>query len=717
MQFFCKVLSVITLIGISSQSPAQAAIITFSASNTVTWQVVTPDSIYIQNVTLGLDTTLRGVTSFDLNSLTFVPQPAEALPNSFAMSNNYPNGFTDKTDFSVRIIENDDLVLQVFNILGRQIAQAKMSLAAGEHAFTFSGGSLANGVYFVRASTLKETTAIKILKTGEQSAAPVEILYRGQGGGLALPTLPKAAAVSGDIFHFTLYADGYIPLRLESQQPVGGENYHFDLMPLPPPEDFTSNWRGFNLLGKFSVEWNNEGYTEEDFQMIVDFGFNFVRLPIDYRTYIEDDDWLSFDENALADIDDAVFWGQQYDIHVSINLHRAPGYCVNPPSSELPPGQDVSLWENETAQQVFAEHWRMFAERYKNVPREALSFNLINEPANVDGDTYVKAVLPAIQAIREISPNRIIISDAVDWGNARVDEILDYGVVMSPHFYQPMQITHYQASWVNGADQWPEPTWPPVLMPNYLYGSYKSPWNGPMIIHGDFKQGQTVVLHVQQVSTSADLRIRLDGKQIMQKNFQPGPGEGEWKEVIYKPEWDIYQNIYDRDYSVQLPNDGEELRIQILTGDWLTFSELRIEMPDGLDSSNLVFRPGLSDWGIPQAEYHIDENGALLVLNPPEGFEDKFIMNGFLQQWIDLKWEEVPVHVGEWGVYNKTPHDVTLAFMENRLKAMKAAGLGWALWNFRGSFGILDSGRSDVEYEDYRGHKLDRKMLQLLQAY
>jgi hypothetical protein len=39
------------------------------------------------------------------------------------------------------------------------------------------------------------------------------------------------------------------------------------------------------------------------------------------------------------------------------------------------------------------------------------------------------------------------------------------------------------------------------------------------------------------------------------------------------------------------------------------------------------------------------------------------------------------------------------------------------MWNFRGSFGILDSGRQDVQYEEFRGHKLDRKLLELLLRY
>jgi endoglucanase len=55
--------------------------------------------------------------------------------------------------------------------------------------------------------------------------------------------------------------------------------------------------------------------------------------------------------------------------------------------------------------------------------------------------------------------------------------------------------------------------------------------------------------------------------------------------------------------------------------------------------------------------------------------------------------------------------------MKDNLEIFKENGWGWSLWNFRGSFGILDSGRKDVEYESYKGHKLDRKMLSLLQNY
>ena len=51
------------------------------------------------------------------------------------------------------------------------------------------------------------------------------------------------------------------------------------------------------------------------------------------------------------------------------------------------------------------------------------------------------------------------------------------------------------------------------------------------------------------------------------------------------------------------------------------------------------------------------------------------------------------------------------------LEQWQLARFGWALWNFRGSFGLLDSGRTDVRYEDWHGHKLDREMLTLRQRY
>jgi len=89
----------------------------------------------------------------------------------------------------------------------------------------------------------------------------------------------------------------------------------------------------------------------------------------------------------------------------------------------------------------------------------------------------------------------------------------------------------------------------------------------------------------------------------------------------------------------------------------------------------------------------------------------------FVEPWKQLEALGVGVMVGEWGVYRETPHDVTLRFQEDCLRNWKEAGWGWALWNFTGDFGPLDSKRSDVKYEEWQGHLLDREMLELLRKY
>lgn len=107
---------------------------------------------------------------------------------------------------------------------------------------------------------------------------------------------------------------------------------------------------------------------------------------MDYRAWTDRDDWTKFNEPPLKEIDQAVEWGGKYGIHVLINFHRTPGYTVaSPPEAK-------SLWTDAEAQRVCALHWAMFARRYKGVPNERLSFNLFNEPANIEPAVYWDAL-------------------------------------------------------------------------------------------------------------------------------------------------------------------------------------------------------------------------------------------------------------------------------------------------------------------------------------
>ncbi|TVS10744.1 MAG: glycoside hydrolase, partial [Planctomycetaceae bacterium] len=470
-------------------------------------------------------------------------------------------------------------------------------------------------------------------------------------------------------------------------------------------------WRGFHLLEKFNRPRNTGGFRESDFQIIHQLGFNFVRLPMDYRTWIVDDDWTQFDEQSLREIDQAVAWGEQYDIHVMLNFHRAPGYTV------ARPGERLSLWTDAEAQRVCAMHWAMFAKRYRGIPNERLSFNLLNEPAGVEPEVYLRAIEPIVAAIRAEDPERLIVSDGLQWGQQPVLELADWRVAQATRGYTPMDISHYQASWVSGADRYPTPTWPRVQAYGTLYAPNKagmSPGSiAPLILHGPFPQQTTLRIHVMTVSNRADLVARADDRMIWEKSFVCGPGTGEWEKAEYREQWGVYQNVFNRSYEMTIPADSQRVELAMLAGDWLQVTEIGLTHGDGPELV-VTLRP---EWDRPPAEltFQPTDDGGSLVGRQME--DRRWLWETKIAPWQQAQQHGIGVMVGEFGCHNRTPHHVALAWMEDCLQNWQEAGWGWALWNLRGSFGILNSGRQDVDYEEFHGHQLDRKMLDLLLKY
>lgn len=318
-------------------------------------------------------------------------------------------------------------------------------------------------------------------------------------------------------------------------------------------------WRGFNLLEKFvKQQGGNPPFREADFALVAEWGFDFTRMPLSYLCWTDPNDWLKLREEELKHLDDAVAFGGKHGVHVNLNLHRAPGYCVNPPHEPL------SLWKDEAALAACAFHWAQLAKRYQGIPSDRLSFDLLNEPGTIAEEDYVRVVKRLVESIRAEDPRRLIIADGLKWGREPVYGLAGLGIAQSTRGYEPMRISHYQASWVIGSKNWPEPAWP-------------------------LKRGENSV---------------MDKETLRRERIQP---------------------------------------------------------------------------------------------------------------WKKLEQQGVGVHVGEWGAFNHTPHKVVLAWMRDCLALWKEAGWGWALWNLHGSFGVLDSQRADVEYENLRGQKLDRQMLELLQ--
>ena len=74
-----------------------------------------------------------------------------------------------------------------------------------------------------------------------------------------------------------------------------------------------------------------------------------------------------------------------------------------------------------------------------------------------------------------------------------------------------------------------------------------------------------------------------------------------------------------------------------------------------------------------------------------------------------------PAMIGEFGCCAcGVDHESVLKFMASNMEKWRSRGYGWAIWDYDGPFGFVDSGRPDAEYIEVMGRKVDRKMLELI---
>ncbi|CAN5708807.1 cellulase family glycosylhydrolase [soil metagenome] len=321
---------------------------------------------------------------------------------------------------------------------------------------------------------------------------------------------------------------------------------------------------GFNFLWMYS--WG-EGRRPSppdlrQLDFIAERGFNFVRIPTNYWFWTPDFDYGRRDESVLKYLDDYLAAINERGMHMSLNLHRAPGYCINSPELERD-----NLWTDAVAQEAFVDTWETFARRFRGVPSDRLSFDLLNEPPSVGDRGFTRESHEALMrrtvaAIRAVDPDRMIVLDGLGGGHLAMPELADLGVVHSGRGYQPMPVSHFEAGWWSGYKGLPTPIYPGTV------------WDG---------------------------------------------------------------KVWDRD-----------------------------------------------------------------------------TLREFYEPWRAVQGEGVRVHIGEFGSHNRTPNDVALRWFRDLIAVFREFGWGYALWNFEGSFGIVNHGRPGTRYEEIDGFNVDRELLDIL---
>lgn len=191
---------------------------------------------------------------------------------------------------------------------------------------------------------------------------------------------------------------------------------------------------------------------EYEIQAVKDAGFNYIGLNLDFNWL---QDYLLFDSSSsasstfqsirqkedagklsvqrLEQLDQVLAWCMEYDIHVNL---RATGLGYNTNSHE----QNMSIVANyKGVDAKLAKLWQAIARRYADIPNTYLSFTVLTGFDTLKADT----LMPAIEAIQEVSPERCIIVEIYGWGHLTAEPFAEKGVALSFKLEEPSAVLNH----------------------------------------------------------------------------------------------------------------------------------------------------------------------------------------------------------------------------------------------------------------------------------
>jgi endoglucanase len=241
---------------------------------------------------------------------------------------------------------------------------------------------------------------------------------------------------------------------------LGGCSREVD-KPISPPAPSSARAAAFELnrrLGRGvnlgnALEAPREGewgvvLKEAYFQLIMDVGFDAVRVPIRWSAHADPLEPYTIETSFFERVDWAVEQALSRGLLVVINVHHYEELMQDPaPHAE----RLLALWEQ-------------IAEHYRDYPPELL-FEILNEPSGkLDTVEWNRLLEEAIGAIRVTNPDRTIIVGPAFWNSVYSLRLLklpqeDDHLIVTVHYYNPFQFTHQGAEWVDGSQPWLGTTW------------------------------------------------------------------------------------------------------------------------------------------------------------------------------------------------------------------------------------------------------------------
>lgn len=220
---------------------------------------------------------------------------------------------------------------------------------------------------------------------------------------------------------------------------------------------------GTKYASTFWQRFRSNFVNESDIEAIANYGFNSVRIPINWRILLEDEPDIRFIEEGFQILDRCIDWCEKRNLYVFLDLHGAvggqTGTHIDDSINNIP-----RLFIDEDCYTKTLEIWRELARRYK--ARWIVGgYDLLNEPLSGVHKKYTDRLSrfydDCIAAIREIDKKHIIILEGTDGSsNPTVfTKRFDDNSVISPHMYCLMPSEETFAPWIELSEKFNLPLW------------------------------------------------------------------------------------------------------------------------------------------------------------------------------------------------------------------------------------------------------------------
>lgn len=190
--------------------------------------------------------------------------------------------------------------------------------------------------------------------------------------------------------------------------------------------------RSAKFFNRFLLEFVDE----RDFAYLKSLGVNSLRIPFNYKYFIDDQHPERCKEEGFVFLDHVIGLCEKFGIYGILDLHSVPGgqnpdwHCDT--ASGLP-----LFWEYGALRDTVIGLWGHIAERYKDNPWVG-AYDIVNEPSLVkDADVFNEFYRKVVAEIRKHDTDHIIFieGNAFTTDFSMLDPVDDPQVAYEFHFY------------------------------------------------------------------------------------------------------------------------------------------------------------------------------------------------------------------------------------------------------------------------------------------